>query len=111
MITTHVLDTARGGAAAGVTVILEVREAPQWTVVGRSTTDANGRATALMQGRPLVAGDYRLTFDTAAYHRAHGVAAPFFSHVVIAFAVTDLTTHYHVPLLLSPFGYSTYRGT
>jgi 5-hydroxyisourate hydrolase len=111
MITTHVLDTARGGAAAGVAVSLEVREGLQWALVGRATTDANGRATTLMHGRAVVAAEYRLTFDTAAYHRAHGVAAPFFSHVVITFCVADAASHYHVPLLLSPFGYSTYRGT
>jgi 5-hydroxyisourate hydrolase len=111
MITTHVLDTARGAAAAGLAVSLEVRESLQWNVVGLATTDANGRATTLMQGRPLVAGEYRLTFDTAAYQRKHGVASPFFSHVVVTFCVTDAAGHYHVPLLLSPFGYSTYRGT
>ena len=111
MITTHVLDTARGGAAAGLAVSLEVRESLQWNVIGRGTTDANGRATTLMQGRPLVAGEYRLTFDTAAYQRKQGVPSPFFSHVVVTFCVTDAAGHYHVPLLLSPFGYSTYRGT
>lgn len=111
MITTHVLDTGHGGAAAGVTVVLDVREGLEWTVVGRAITDATGRAAALMEGRPLVAGEYRLTFDTAAYHRAQGIAAPFFPQVMITFCVTDATTHYHVPLLLSPFGYSTYRGT
>jgi 5-hydroxyisourate hydrolase len=111
MITTHVLDTSRGGAAVGIAVTLEVREALQWNVVGNATTDANGRATTLMHGRPLAAGEYRLTFDTAAYHRQQGVASPFFSHVVVTFCVTDAAGHYHVPLLLSPFGYSTYRGT
>lgn len=110
MITTHVLDTSNGGAAVGVAIALELRDGLQWTIVGRATTDANGRATTLMQGRALVAGEYRLTFDTAAYHRAHGIATPFFSHVVITFCVTDAAAHYHVPLLLSPFGYSTYRG-
>jgi 5-hydroxyisourate hydrolase len=111
MITTHVLDTSRGGAAVGVAVALELREGLQWTVIGGGTTDANGRATTLMQGRPLVPGEYRLTFDTAAYHRAQGIADPFFCHVVITFSVDDGAGHYHVPLLLSPFGYSTYKGT
>jgi 5-hydroxyisourate hydrolase len=64
-----------------------------------------------MQGRSLVPGAYRLTFDTAAYHRAQGIDVPFFSGVTIAFTVGDAAAHYHVPLLLSPFGYSTYRGT
>lgn len=111
MITTHVLDTSRGVAAAGVAVALELLEAGEWSAVGRGTTDANGRVTTLMQGRSLVPGEYRLTFDTAAYHRAEGIDVPFFSDVRIAFTVRDATAHYHVPLLLSPFGYSTYRGT
>jgi 5-hydroxyisourate hydrolase len=110
MITTHVLDTSRGGAAAGVVVALEIREALQWTMIGRSTTDASGRAPTLMHGRALVPGEYRLTFDTAAYHRSQGISAPFFYHVTITFNVDDAAGHYHVPLLLSPFGYSTYRG-
>ena len=111
MITTHVLDTSRGGAAVGIAVVLELREALQWNVVGRGVTDANGRVTSLMPERPLVRGEYRLTFDTAAYHRAQGITAPFFPHVVITFYIVDAAAHYHVPLLLSPFGYSTYRGT
>jgi len=111
MITTHVLDTSRGGAAAGVAVALELREADAWTLIGRGTTDAGGRLTTLVQGRSLVPGAYRLTFDTAAYHRAQGIDVPFFSDVTIAFTVGDAAAHYHVPLLLSPFGYCTYRGT
>jgi len=111
MITTHVLDTSRGGAAAGVAVALELREGLEWKAIGAGITDANGRATTLMPDRALVPGEYRLTFDTAAYHRAQGIAEPFFSDVVITFTVGAAAEHYHVPLLLSPFGYSTYRGT
>ncbi len=111
MITTHVLDTARGGPAAGIEVILEIRQASSWSPIGRGTTDANGRLTTLMGGRPLSTGTYRVTFMTAAYHREQGISHPFFPDVKVSFSVADTASHYHVPLLLSPFGYSTYRGT
>jgi 5-hydroxyisourate hydrolase len=110
MITTHILDLARGGPAAGITVILEVRQASEWAPVGRGTTDARGRLETLTDGRTLTPGTYRLTFDIATYHRALGLAAPFFPEAKVAFNVRDPAEHYHVPLLVSPFGYSTYRG-
>jgi 5-hydroxyisourate hydrolase len=110
MITTHVLDTARGMPAAGITVILELRQASEWSAIGRAATDAQGRIGGF-SGAPLIAGVYRLTFDTGSYHRDQGIAAPFFPEVRIVFNVSDAGTHHHVPLLLSPFGYSTYRGT
>lgn len=111
MITTHVLDTARGGPAAGVTVILEMRQASEWSPIGRGTTDASGRLMTLTEGLPLAPGTYRLTFDIGTYHRDQGMNKPFFPEVKIAFNVRDPGEHYHVPLLLSPYGYSTYRGT
>ena len=110
MITTHVLDTGRGTPAVGMTVILEMRQASEWSPIGRGTTDAKGRLATLTEGLPLSPGAYRLTFDTGAYHRDQGIAAPFFPEVKIMFSVRDTAEHYHVPLLLSPFGYSTYRG-
>ena len=110
MITTHVLDTARGTPAAGVTVILEMRQASEWSPIGRGVTDASGRLMTLTEDRPLAPGTYRLTFDIATYHRDQGVTKPFFPEVRIAFNVRDIKEHYHVPLLLSPYGYSTYRG-
>ena len=110
MITTHVLDTARGGPAAGVTVILEMRQASEWSPIGRGTTDASGRLMTLTEDRPLAPGTYRLTFDIGTYHRDQGMNKPFFPEVRIAFNVRDSGEHYHVPLLLSPYGYSTYRG-
>jgi 5-hydroxyisourate hydrolase len=109
MITTHVLDTARGEAATGVTVILEMRQASEWTPVGRGETDGKGRVTSLTEG-PIAPGIYRLTFDVGAYHRECGLAVTFFPEVKITFNVRDPDEHYHLPLLLSPFGYSTYRG-
>jgi hydroxyisourate hydrolase len=109
-ITTHVLDTARGCPAAGVHVRLERSDDDAWTATGEGATDANGRLTTLTQGQSVAAGTYRLTFDTGRYHRAHGVT-PFFPDVQITFVVDDERGHYHVPLLLSPFGFSTYRGS
>ena len=110
MITTHVLDTARGGPAVGVTVILELRQASEWTPIGRGTTDEAGRVASLTDDRQLVPGTYRLTFDTGTYHREQGITVPFFPEAKITFNVRDIDEDYHVPLLLSPFGYSTYRG-
>jgi 5-hydroxyisourate hydrolase len=112
MITTHVLDTAGGKPAAGVTVILEMRHQRDWIPVGRGTTDANGRLMSLTEeNHPLSIGTYRLTFDTGTYHQEHGIANPFFPEVKIVFNVETADEHFHVPLLLSPFGYSTYRGS
>lgn len=108
MISTHVLDTSRGTPAAGVAVVLEIRSGASWRSVGSRATDDKGRIAAFSDG-PLAAGTYRLTFDTGAYHRGAGVT-PFFPHVIVTFDVQG-GTHYHVPLLLSPYGYSTYRGT
>ena len=109
MITTHVLDTARGEPAVGVTVILEIRQGSEWTPVGRGETDDKGRVTSLTDGR-MAPGTYRLTFDIGSYHHECGLEVTFFPEVKIAFNVRDPDEHYHVPLLLSPFGYSTYRG-
>ena len=110
MITTHVLDTARGGPAVGVTVILELRQASEWSPIGRGTTDENGRVASLTDDRELVPGTYRLTFDTGTYHREQGISVPFFPEAKITFNVRDIDENFHVPLLLSPFGYTTYRG-
>jgi 5-hydroxyisourate hydrolase len=111
MITTHVLDTSRGGAAAGVGIVLEVRNGQQWLLVGEGRTDSNGRLTTLITERQIAPGTYRLTFDTGAYHRAAGIEKPFFPEAQVVFEVSSAGEHYHVPLLLSPYGYSTYRGT
>jgi 5-hydroxyisourate hydrolase len=111
MITTHVLDTTRGGPAAGVTVILECRQASEWSPIGRGTTDENGRVMTLTDEIVLTPGTYRLTFDTGTYHREQGIGMPFFPEAKVTFQVRDTEEHYHVPLLLSPFGYTTYRGT
>lgn len=111
-ITTHVLDTSRGRPAEGVPVVLELRAAGrEWVVLGRGETDADGRCKNLLSpdARPET-GVYRLTFDTGAYFSARGVGS-FYPETSIVFEVRDPREHYHVPLLLSPYGYSTYRGS
>jgi 5-hydroxyisourate hydrolase len=114
-VTTHVLDTATGRPAAGVPVALERRRpgtpAGLWEPVVSASTDADGRCGELLPaGIRLDEGAWRLTFDTGAYFRSAGVAG-FYPDVTITFEVRDPAQHYHVPLLLSPFGYATYRGS
>ena len=107
-ISTHVLDTARGRPAAGVPVVLELQTAPgQWEKLGAGgVTDADGRIAALLPpGVSLRAGIFRLTFDTSACYQ------DFYPCVTVVFRVDDPARHYHVPLLLSPYGYTTYRGS
>lgn len=109
-ITTHVLDTGRGRPATGVPVTLERADAQgSWTLLGAGKTDADGRLRSLLTTSPGSA-TYRLTFDTGPYFAAGGVAT-FYPQVVITFCTTDADAHYHVPLLLNAFGYSTYRGS
>jgi 5-hydroxyisourate hydrolase len=108
-ISTHVLDTSRGRPAAGVAVRLERADLSAWEPVGSGITDADGRARDLLSSAPS-RGRYRLIFDTAAYFTASGDGA-FFPEVSVTFEVDGDKEHYHVPLLLSPYGYSTYRGS
>ena len=109
-VSTHVLDTARGRPAKGVPVTLSHRGTDRrWTVVGRGVTDTDGRVRELAEGG-LAGGEYRLDFDTAAYFQEHG-DTEFYPEVSVVFAVSDSRGHLHIPLLLSPFGYSTYKGT
>jgi len=110
-ITTHVLDTSRRRPAAGVPVRLEAHTDGGWQTLGRGATDADGRLRDLLpEGQTLASGLYRLTFDTSAYFSSHGVEG-FYPEVAVTFRVADAAQHYHVPLLLSPYGYSTYRGS
>ena len=110
-ITTHVLDTARGAPAAGIRVVLDAEtDAGVWTRVGEGATDADGRLRALLAPGTLAAGAYRISFDVAPYFQARGTET-FWREITIEFVVTDDNAHFHVPLLLSPFGYSTYRGS
>ena len=108
-ITTHVLDTARGRPAAGVPVRLERVDRYDVRLLASATTNGDGRVPDLGPDQ-VEAGTYRLVFDVAAYSAATGQEC-FFPEVSITFALTDPAQHHHVPLLLSPFGYSTYRGS
>jgi 5-hydroxyisourate hydrolase len=102
-LSTHVLDTSRGRPAGGVPVRLERRRADGWTIAGSGVTDGDGRLRDL----PLAdAGTFRLTFDTARVY-----AECFYPEVSVVFTVTDPRRHHHVPLLLSPYGFTTYRGS
>ena len=110
-ITTHVLDTSRGRPASGVPVILEMRSDDGWREIARGETDADGRVRQLLsQESPLVEGTWRLTFGVGTYFEAQGVES-FYPEASIVFVIRDAGQHYHVPLLLSPYGYSTYRGS
>lgn len=111
-ISTHVLDTSRGRPAQGVPVILEHWAGKRgWTRKGRGRTDRDGRVGTLVAGpRGLARGRYRLTFGVGKYFRARRLPA-FYSQVTIDFIIRNAGEHHHVPLLLSPFGYSTYRGS
>ena len=111
-ITTHVLDTSLGRPAAGVAVKLEVRLADKgWVTLAERTTDGDGRVKDLLaEGSKLDTGTYRLTFGTGAYFTALGQAT-FYPEASVVFEVRDAGQHHHVPLLVSPFGYSTYRGS
>lgn len=111
-ITTHVLDLAAGKPASGVAVALAVlRPDGRWADLAAGATDADGRLRDLLDpAAPLAPGTYRLRFDTGAYFAALGVPS-FYPSVAVDFTVSDPAAHHHVPLLLSPFGYSTYRGS
>lgn len=110
-ITTHVLDTSRGRPANGVPVLLEIRSEGGWRELGRAETDTDGRARQLLPAdSSLTEGIYRITFEIERYFRAQAVES-FYPEASIVFQVRDAAQHYHVPLLLSPYGYSTYRGS
>lgn len=111
-ITTHVLDTSRGRPAADILVVLEHQVAGgDWKFLGSDHTNSDGRATALLAtDAVLEAGVYRLTFAADQYFAAANVQS-FYASIPIVFRVEKDGGHYHVPLLLSPFGYSTYRGS
>lgn len=111
-ISTHVLDTSLGRPAAGVNVVLESADAKgNWTQLSHGTTEHDGRITALLKpGTELIAGDYRIRFATGDYFRGLGITV-FYPEVVVNVRFDTAGGRYHLPLLLSPFGYSTYRGS
>ena len=111
-LTTHVLDTAAGRPAAALEIVLRHADGGE---ILRTVTNADGRCDRpLLEGAALAAGSYELVFAAGAYFDRAGLELPepkFLDHVVIRFGIADPSAHYHVPLLLSPFGYSTYRGS
>jgi 5-hydroxyisourate hydrolase len=110
-LTTHVLDTSAGRPAPGVAILLEISEAGAFRVLSRGQTDADGRCGDLLPASThLAAGIYRLSFDSGAYFAARGVET-FYPRVQLLFEVRAPSEHHHVPLLLSPYGYTTYRGS
>lgn len=110
-ITTHVLDTARGTPARGIRVTLERQVGDEWRAVAHGVTNADGRVNDLLpEGSRVEAAVYRLVFETGAYFAGAQVRT-FYPVVQVVFEIRDPEPHTHVPLLLSPFGYSTYRGS
>jgi 5-hydroxyisourate hydrolase len=114
-LSTHVLDVARGVAAAGIAIELHRLEGDRRRRIAAATTNADGRTDGpLVAGDRLETGVYELTFHAGDYHRRGGVTLadpPFLDAIVVRFGIADPAGNYHVPLLLSPYGYSTYRGT
>jgi 5-hydroxyisourate hydrolase len=107
-LTTHVLDTAQGRPGAGILVELFRLEGETATPVASVTTNRDGRTDApLLEGEKLRAGTYQLLFHVGAYFKSQG----FLDAVPIRFTIADAAAHYHVPLLCSPWGYTTYRGS
>lgn len=114
-LTTHVLDTRSGSPAAGLEIELFVIDGDARLPLTSATTNADGRVDGpLLQGEDMHRGVYVLEFHAGAYFRAQGVDLPepaFLEHVCIRFGVSDPAAHYHVPLLVTPWSYSTYRGS
>ncbi|KAG8437559.1 hypothetical protein GDO86_008317 [Hymenochirus boettgeri] len=112
LLTTHVLNTAQGIPAKGLTITLFRNDAMQgkWIQLSRSVTDEDGRCPGLLRGESLAAGTYQLRFDTGEYWKQINQET-FYPYIEIVFTITDPKQKYHVPLLISPFSYTTYRGS
>ncbi|KAG7377538.1 hypothetical protein PHYPSEUDO_011511 [Phytophthora pseudosyringae] len=112
-VTSHILDTSLGRPAANVRVELQRFLDDQWLRVNDGRTNADGRVASHLvpEAFGFQAGTYRMVFHTGEYFEANGVSDFFYPQVTITFVVKDPAQHYHVPLLLNPFGYSTYRGS
>jgi len=110
-LTTHVLDTVHGGPAAGVRIELWRLDGGR-ALIGSIVTNADGRGDKpLLEGEALLAGEYELVFFVREYFAGRGVASPFLNAVPVRFTVFDAAQNYHVPLLASPWAFSTYRGS
>lgn len=116
-LTTHVLDTSRGKPGSGIALTVERIDGEQRQQVASAITNDDGRCDApLLEGDAFTPGEYEICFDAGTYLSASGVDAPangprFLDRIVLRFGIANADEHYHVPLLLSPFGYSTYRGS
>jgi len=109
-LSTHILDTNLGRPAVDVKLLLAELRDGIWTELAEGTTDADGRCKTLLGERPLEAATYKIHFDTAAYYAAQNLTG-LYPFVEIAFTITDPAQHYHIPLLLTANGYTTYRGS
>ena len=109
-ITTHILNTSIGKPAAGVNVKLYEFSGSEERMIGEGVTDGDGRVRNLLDSRILAKGQYKLHFETGTYFREMECES-FYPFIDIVFAIAGDGQHYHVPLLLNPFGYSTYRGS
>ncbi len=114
-LTTHVLDTAQGHPGHGIRIELSRRDGDQWALIKEAVTNNDGRVdTPLLDGDEFMVGNYQLIFHAADYFRRAGIKLTepaFLDDVVIRFGVANADQHYHVPLLVSPYSYSTYRGS
>ncbi len=110
MITTHILDTTLGKPARGVPIQLEKQSGIEWRIIGAGQTDDDGRLKTLTPPGPVEPGVWRIRFDTKQYFESIRTKS-FYPYVEVVFEVVDGAAHYHVPLLLNPWGYSTYRGS
>ena len=109
-LTTHILDTSSGRPAKNVAVVLEHHFNESWIKIGEGNTNDDGRIPGLLKENVFMnPGNYRLTFETAVYFQLQNIKT-FYPRVTVEFEIND-ESHYHVPLLLNPFGYSTYRGS
>ena len=109
-ITTHALDTRTGTPACRLSITLSQLRSGEWREIAAGATNDDGRITDLLKPGELTPGTYQMRFDTGAYHEAHHIEG-FYPEALITFEVKNTEEHYHIPLLLSPFGYSTYRGS
>jgi 5-hydroxyisourate hydrolase len=109
-VTTHILDTARGRPAGGITVMMSQLQGENWRQISLKTSDDNGRVSDLLPGDTVVEpGQYRIRFETKSYFDQAGTAC-FYPYVEVTFNIAG-PEHYHIPLLISPYGYTTYRGS
>lgn len=110
-ITTHVLDTSKGTPAAGLSIKLEMQDSEgNWKTLAQGETNADGRITDLLDDASFVPGIFQMTFQTKAYFQKQNLPC-FYPFATVVFEIEDTAPHYHIPLLLSSFGYTTYRGS